>query len=303
MEYIFGTLAFLLLLMAVEVMVKWFKSVRAMRKADAISDTQKHGDLIRELKSNGFGYDSHEDILYGLRDGWLKAVGYGRGYEENMLVFYGIVDIEPVYFQYEHKNWVITLRKGQYGIHLGGEINIYKSDKSSREYQELTYTIPDDAECPLLDFTLKQGCNDIMKRQDRDWQVNGFRVGAYAEKEELTMAVQISFPNREMRNAFYEALAFLGYGPSEAAIRGNAVHFMFGKPKSEQPRNYGKWYVRSKMWRNRRDNAGYQKTVEGYEKTVDRLNYLRYRSPRLYQDIIRGGRTLRALRGQQKDII
>lgn len=93
------------------------------------------GDSIRAA---GFEYDNEQDIFYSVIDAWQYDYGYCRLYDEFSAPLSMIFDCDPIYFEYNNKNWLIEFWKGQYGICTGFEVGVYASEKNKDESNEIS---------------------------------------------------------------------------------------------------------------------------------------------------------------------
>jgi len=87
---------------------------------------KKYGKFSYDgFSAAGFAYPPEKDIFYSTKNAWQKNFGYTRLYDILAPIFRIIIDTEPIKFNYNNKNWLITFWKGQYGIVTGAKIGIY----------------------------------------------------------------------------------------------------------------------------------------------------------------------------------
>lgn len=209
----------------------------------------------------GFLYDPHDDFSYSRMNPLQRKLGYAYGYDEYALSCSMNIDCEPVFFEYDGKQWMIELWKGQYGFEVGAEIGVYYRDpnKTSSELirldesvgqrpgpdgsidqqHSLFYICADDANRLNMSFTLKKNGSPLFYRaSEQHWWLTAFRWGVYAEPENLSMDVKITFPTLDMQKAFKNSLHRMGYN-SDDGYKSSSEHlwvkFTFSTPKSLQP--------------------------------------------------------------------
>jgi hypothetical protein len=90
------------------------------------NDWQPKSALAHAVDTAGFWYDPVQDILFSKMNAWQSKTGFCSMYDETSpAVISAIIDCEPVRFKYNHKEWMIELWKGQYGLETGAEIGVY----------------------------------------------------------------------------------------------------------------------------------------------------------------------------------
>jgi len=218
-----------------------------------MSQWSPNSPLGNAVFAAGFLYDIEQDIIYSRRDALQRKFGYAYGYDAEAFLINSIIDCEPIFFDYQGKTWMIELWKGQYGLMTGCEIGIYnRSPNSSAAYAMLDATIgkrphdpnpshnmffdcANDDEMLEMSFTLRRNGKKLFSRgPEKHWWLTGFKWGEISNPDDLTMDVEISFPNYEMANAFITGMIELKYGLNR--IGGNKIGFQFHWPSSFQPR-------------------------------------------------------------------
>jgi hypothetical protein len=220
--------------------------------------------LAHAVVTAGFFYDPQQDIIFSRKDALQRKLGYAYGYDDYAYLISAEIDCEPIFFDYRGKTWMIELWKGQYGLMTGCEIGIYnRSLKDSPPYYRFLDTVigkrPDDQnpthnlffdcagddELLNMSFTLRRKGQKLLSRgPENHWWLTGFKWGELSSPDDLSMEVQIKFPNAEIEEAFRQALIALKYGFN--VIGGDSVRFTFDQPKTFQPRrdlNKQAWFV------------------------------------------------------------
>lgn len=199
--------------------------------------------MISLLDTVGFNYDLSKDIYISKQDAWQRKFGYSRINDE-MAVFTGmVIDCELIYFNYDNKNWLIELWKGQYGVATGCEIGIY-TEKYSLPILGKRYQCANDTEQLDMHYVLiKNGAgsfpNGIERGPEKHWWLTIFKPGEFSNTTQLSMNIEIVLKDSTMLKAFTEGLEKVGYNivnkdysVDEAT---NKVAFTFNVPHSKQP--------------------------------------------------------------------
>lgn len=181
----------------------------------------------------GFAYDAHKDIFYSTKNAWQKNFGYTRYYDVLAPIGRMIIDTEPIKFYYNHKNWLITFWKGQYGIVTGAEIGVYCT-KQKKVNKKTVYLPASDSEMLNMDFILYKNGKEITKVKARHWWLAIFKLGMFSNPKELSMDINIQFPDQQMLVAFLEAFIRLGYTSQDFKIVDNTFCFKFTKPHTHK---------------------------------------------------------------------
>lgn len=219
-----------------------------------MADWTPNSSLAKAVEAAGFLYDPDQQIIFSRMDAMQRKFGYAYGYDALALPMYMSIDCEPIFFSYAGKEWMIELWKGQYGFETGCEVGVYRrgpadgpqvvlstldtlvGTRPSDPKHSLFYFCADDDERLEIATVLLKGSKPLFSRgPERHWWLTGFKWGEYSEPSQLSMNVAIAFPNKDMCDAFTNALAVLGYQP-DVKIEGLKVEFTFGRPFSPQPR-------------------------------------------------------------------
>lgn len=263
----------------------------AARKVRKLCECKKLEKLDKALAPFGFCYDEENDAVCSVKHPWQREMGYCRAYDEAAFSMYMIFDCEPVYFDYNGGRYLLELWKGQYGCTTGAEIGLYVNRSSDRNKppQDLFYESVGDDECLCMGFELYRNGERILKRRDVTWWLTGFCVGMCSDREELSMHVELTFPNMAMCAAFCEGLLRTGYARNDIYVEQTTVRFCFNNPYSKQPGTCGKWCRRRVMRRNRRNCRLYCRVTKAFCSTLDKITFIGYCLPLLYRTVIRIG--------------
>lgn len=193
----------------------------------------KHGKIsYKNFNALGFAYDEKKDIFYSTKNAWQKDFGYSHLYDVAAPIGNIIVDTEPVHFFYNNRNWLITFWKGQYGITTGAEIGIYYTEEKKIHRNTIYKPATED----MLDmcFILYKKGKEIMRICANHWWLAGFKLGMFSHPKELSMYLQITFPNKEMLNTFLISFEKLKYKSKEYKICGNIFLLKYKKPHTKR---------------------------------------------------------------------
>lgn len=223
MKYILITILCLVL-----VILYLIKRRKAICKVKRMKKLEKIEIVNKALYPFGFAYDEFEDIIISNNNAWQREMGYSNFYDIHAPLLNIVMDCEPIYFNYNNKEYRIEFWKGQYGITTGAEVGIYEKDIDSPN--KIYYSVPD-SEMLYVQFELFKR-RLLFKRCDYTWWLTGFVLGLFSKPKELMLKVKIYFPNILMQAAFVEGLFNAGYKESNIKIYGNMVSFSFCKPKN-----------------------------------------------------------------------
>lgn len=181
----------------------------------------------------GFAYNSEKDIFYSTMNAWQKNFGYTHLYDVLAPVLRMIIDTEPIHFYYNNKNWLITFWKGQYGIVTGAEIGVYCT--TEQKVNKRTIYLPASSS-EMLNMYLILYKNDkvITKVNARHWWLAIFKLGVFSWPKELSMDLNLTFPDKDMLNAFLEAFIKLGYKSDDYKVIDNTFCFKYIKPRTRK---------------------------------------------------------------------
>lgn len=169
-----------------------------------------------------YQYSYVDDYYYtNDKDCWQDTFGYARIYDLAAPYVVLEYDYTRVFFEYDNKDFMIQLWKGQYGyVFYGAEIGIYSKKLSDKEPGMLTFFGKADEEYwPEMEMTLyHQKLNGEWEREftrDKDyyWWCTGFKLGHLRDVEpadELRMVASIKFKDVAMAKKFGAGLKDCG---------------------------------------------------------------------------------------------
>ena len=286
---VYGCIALILVLIIVICFLCHQRHKKAKCKVQSRSDQEKVRDINEVLKRFGFAYSLPKNIFYSLEDSWQRKMGYGKIYDEMAPTMNMVIDCEPIYFEYDNHRYLIELWKGQYGITTGAEVGIYKADLSEKEPERIFYQAVSDEEQLLVNMTLWKNGKKLFQRGKFHWWLTGFVLGEFSYPGELMLEVSISFTEPEMLEAFVKGCYRAGYLPDNLHIWCNRVEIRLAVPKTRQP---SKRRCRRKLaqWQNYWYCKLYCRVTKGFERTIDKLDYLMQTYPMIVRMILKKGR-------------
>ncbi|MBQ2239007.1 MAG: DUF4474 domain-containing protein [Lachnospiraceae bacterium] len=229
----------------------------------------------------GYCYNYKQDIFSTTIDAWQRDFGYTEAYNRYAPRFNMIFDCEPIYFDYQERTWLIQFWKGQYGINTGGEVGIYYSDSivpPALRNLTLFHSVQNSEMLPISIHLIKGDCTIGIMRK-KHWWLTVFSLGEYSEPSELSLNVSISFPNKEMLNAFVTALLEKGYQREALSICGTKVHFIYDTCSTCSLPIFSRLLCRFSQWKNRNFCRLYLWATKPFSSSLDQVLCLYYCLP------------------------
>jgi len=277
------------------------KPRKVKKKADESStyikgnSTEQLNKLNKDLKPYGFAYDMYEDVFYSLMECWQRDLGYCRLYDETCASLSMIIDCEPIHFEYNGINWLIEFWKGQYGMTTGGEIGIYYTKGPNLNIPgffngTFYYSVSDEDRINMA-FAFRKDKDLLFTRNGYHWWLTGFKLGEFSKPSDLSMDIVLELYDTNMCDAFVDALKNAGYKNDEYSVSGRIVNINFDKPHTAQPftRTAFTDYIMEKN--NQSLCSTYQNMTDESNDTLDKLEILRKRAPKMYYQILNVGKS------------
>ena len=146
---------------------------------------------------------------------WQRTWGFTEVYDFFSPIIWLFYDTQRLYFDYDFKQWMIQLWKGQYGITSGAEIGVYNRPlnlENALDSDQTFYECVSDEDCLPMSFDLYKNDELFFSRQeDAHWWLTGFRPLTVTWPHELRMEATITMKTKTMALAFGAALAREGY--------------------------------------------------------------------------------------------
>ena len=251
--------------------------------------------INKDLKPYGFAYDLYEDVFYSLMECWQRNLGYCRLYDETCASLSMIIDCEPIRFEYNGIKWLIEFWKGQYGMTTGGEVGIYYTKGPDLEIPGLFngtfyYSVSNEDRINMA-FAFRKKEELLFTRNGYHWWLTGFKLGEFSHPSELSMDIVLELYDTQMCNSFVDALKDAGYNSNEYSVSGRIVNITFDKPHTAQPFSRTSFtdYIMGKN--NQAYCSSYQNMTEASTDTLDKLEIIRQRAPKMYHQILNVGKS------------
>ncbi len=169
---------------------------------DLLFASESADKTVQILNACGFEYDEKQGIYYSSVNPWQKGFGFNLIYDMSAPLAGMYYATERIYFQYDNKDWMIQIWKGQYGMTAGAEIGVYnKTDKI------MQYDCVSEDEFLEMSFVLyNQGEKMFERGPEKHWWLTGFKIMNVGVPILLDMDMTIKFPTKSMADAFEAGL-------------------------------------------------------------------------------------------------
>lgn len=276
-------ISLLIILVIALIIFLYLRKRWAIRKVKCTTEEEKLFYVNSMLEPFGFTFDIEKDIIVSKKDCWQRDIGYTDFYDYKAPSFNMVMDSLPIIFDYNNKEYRIEFWKGQYGITTGAEIGLYARDKSENHKY---YHAVCDEECLDMNFVLSKKCQ-LFYRCDKSWWLTGFDLGVFSRPKNLRMSNCLCFPNQEMLMCFVNALINAGIPKSHIDICDKQVCFDYCCPNNYRPNHCHSLIKLFMQICNFINCQFYLWFTRPFNRTLDKLTYLRYLAPCLYRFIIR----------------
>lgn len=266
---------FIILLILYHKRKKW-----AIKKVKWETDEEKLCSINAILNPFGFTFLLEKDIIISQNDGWQREFGYREIYDYKAPFFGIVMDSFPLCFKYNNKNYRIEFWKGQYGLATGAEVGVYIEERKG------VYRAATDKERLDMSFILSKKCR-LFSRHSISWWLTGFDVGNFSKPKNLKLNMCIKFKDEEMQKAFIKALKQAGYTDELIEVCDNVVCFTYCKPPFYKPNCTYRLIKLIAQCFNFINCRIYKCFTRHFERTIDRLSYLRYMAPCLYHFVLK----------------
>lgn len=191
----------------------------------------------------GFSYDASEGVFYASLNSWQRNFGYTYIYD--YAAPFGIIwyDTSRIFFDYDGKEWMIQLWKGQYGwVLIGCEIGLYYRDFEDSSFlvddkNRKYFKCADDEMLIKMSLSLyRNGKLLFSRKQQYSWWLTGFIPGAlnnfgftFDSPQDLTVDSMLTFTDEAMMDAFIEGLKATTIVEHNATKKTRDIKFEYGK--------------------------------------------------------------------------
>lgn len=99
-------------------------------ESNYMPDSPYGNTVMAEAGVLGFLYDPYEVCFYTASDPWQRKIGYNEIFDIGAGLVAIYIDTVRVKFEYQDKDWMLQLWKGQYGwLFYGAEVGLYNKPK------------------------------------------------------------------------------------------------------------------------------------------------------------------------------
>ncbi len=154
----------------------------------------------------GFNCNAYEAVVYAPMYCWMRNFGFCVEYD---MLCYAL----PIYcyntrrfkFEYDNRDWMIQIWKGNYLITNGGEVGIYNRENGKFGSY---YDVVKDEEMLPMSLQIRHDDEVLVNIPEQNhWWVNGFKLGhRLYSPHTLQMSFTIEMPDEEMLKAFTAAI-------------------------------------------------------------------------------------------------
>lgn len=145
-------------------------------------DSIYDNSVLKQVGLIGYLYDARYKCFYTAEDPWQRNFGYNEIYDFGAGIVQMFIETLRLKFDYDNKNWMIQVWKGQYGwVLIGAEIGIYHkpADRVVEHYD----CVPDEDRLRMamtlekLDVTTGEWTTVFHRPYGTYWWITGFVFG------------------------------------------------------------------------------------------------------------------------------
>ena len=197
-----------------------FKEAFSMPRVPKYVATESKVDFDKASLASYKYYPDGDYYYTDDKNAWQKGFGYNQVYDSLAIASWMYYDTVRTTFDFEGKNWLIQIWKGQYGYYfVGEEIGVYTKEKSSGNQ----YVCADKTDwlkmemCFVWDEDHDGNYKPRFIRPYNDyWWCTGFVIGmesaaSMRSREQFRMIAHITFKSTEMAELFANAFESNGF--------------------------------------------------------------------------------------------
>ncbi len=155
------------------------------------------------LEIAGFEYDDEQGIYYSQMNPLQRKFGFNVAYDMAAPIAGMVYDTKRIEFEYDDREWMIQIWKGQYGITSGAEIGLYNRDPS-RNFQ---YDCADDEDLIEMQFDFYNQNELVFSRgPEKHWWLTGFKVFHIGVPILIDLDMTLKFTDKQMAQSFVKSL-------------------------------------------------------------------------------------------------
>jgi fibronectin type 3 domain-containing protein len=163
----------------------------------------------------GYLYDYNEKCFYTADDTWQRNFGYSEIYDNGASLIVIVIETARIKFDYDNRNWMFQLWKGQYGwVLYGAEIGIYNKEKN-RPVEH--YTCSNDEDMIQMQMDLYENVGGTWQKSfsrpyERQWWHTGFVWGnMIGRNKDLQMRARLTMRDFDMLDAVVKGFKEAGF--------------------------------------------------------------------------------------------
>ncbi len=170
---------------------------------DLLFATKDPNTAGKILQIAGFEYDEKQGIYYSQMNPLQRKFGFNLVYDMAAPLAGMIYDTKRIEFEYDGREWMIQIWKGQYGITSGAEIGLYNRDPE-RNFQ---YDCADDEDLIEMQFDFYNQNELVFSRgPEKHWWLTGFKVFHSGVPLLIDLDMTLTFTDKQMAQAFVKSL-------------------------------------------------------------------------------------------------
>lgn len=178
---------------------------------DALFVTDDAGTAGKILTFAGFEYDPVQGIYYSHLNPLQRNFGFNPLYDTAAPFTGMIYYTRRFFFQYDDKDWMVQIWKGQYGITVGAEIGIYNKpiDREPYDGDSVHYDCAGDDDLFEMTMFVYKGKDLYFTRgPEKHWWLTGFKLLEFTTVSELSLQIIIKLEDKDkaMANAMQKGL-------------------------------------------------------------------------------------------------
>lgn len=163
-------------------------------------------DHGRGLVGTGYNFSTAEMLVYTLPNAWVRDFGFCFLYDlfsyTTPFFFY---ETRRIKFDYEGKDWMVQVWKGNYLVSNGAEVGVYNRD---RIRFGSFYDCVNDEDMLEMSMQLYHDDDLIFERENQlHWWLTGFRISdVLYPADSMTLNFSITMKDAEMLDAFCKSI-------------------------------------------------------------------------------------------------
>lgn len=165
-----------------------------------------HGNSDSGMADIGYNFDINDMVVYATLNCWMRDYGFCVGYD---MISYALplfsYETRRFQFNYNDREWMIQIWKGNYVITNGSEVGVYTRDKGSLGTY---YNCASDDEMLNMSMQLYHGDELIIDvKEQPHWWANGFKLAdTLYTPSSMTLKFTVEMKDNDMLKAFCKSI-------------------------------------------------------------------------------------------------